>query len=149
LSKIKAESVASLCVANSTIGAEFGKQRSDFGIPNLEYLMNDLMNKTLLCGLGLASLTKDSIEKSVDDLLKRAKISEEEGRKLAKDLLRRSNRAREALEKQVDPAAHEALQHLNVPKIISGRLKEATPAQTRSKTNRRPKAGTKTSNRKR
>ena len=55
----------------------------------------------MLCGLGLASLTKDAIQKSADDLVKQSKISEEEGRRLVKDLQRHSAQAQKALEQML------------------------------------------------
>ncbi|HTW95123.1 MAG TPA: hypothetical protein VMD30_10035 [Tepidisphaeraceae bacterium] len=104
--------------------------------------MSDLMSKALLCGLGLASLTKDAIQKTAEDLVKQSKISEEEGRKLVKDLQRKSAQAQKALEKHVDSAVHETLRHLNLPAIISDRLKGASAAgRAAGKTRRRGAAG--------
>lgn len=90
--------------------------------------MSDVMNKALLCGLGLASLTKEAIHKAAEDLVRRSRISEEEGRRLVKDLAQRSKKAREALEKEVDAAVHEAFQHLDPAAIIKDRLKNGKPA---------------------
>ena len=56
--------------------------------------MSDTISKALLCGLGLASLTKDAIQKTAEDLVNQSKISEEEGRKLVKDLQRRSKQCK-------------------------------------------------------
>jgi polyhydroxyalkanoate synthesis regulator phasin len=111
--------------------------------------MSDLLSRTLLCGLGLASLTKDAIQRIVDELVRQSKISEEEGRKLLKDLQRRSKLAQEALEKQIDSAAHEALQHLNLPTIISERVKDADSAGKAAKKNRRRGAASKAATHKR
>jgi polyhydroxyalkanoate synthesis regulator phasin len=108
--------------------------------------MSDLLSKALLCGLGLASLTKDAIQKAVEDLIRRSKISEEEGRKLVKDLQRRSTLAQKALEKQIDSATHKALQHLNLPTIISDRLKDADSAGKGARKSRRRGAASKAAN---
>lgn len=99
--------------------------------------MSEVMSKALLCGLGLASLTKDAIQKTAENLVKQSKISEEEGRKFAKDLERRSKQARTALEKEVDTAVHKMLQHLDLAAIINDRLKDAKPA---AKENGKPAA---------
>lgn len=101
--------------------------------------MSDLMSKALLCGLGLASLTKDAIQRTVADLIRQSKISEEEGRRMVKDLQRRSTRAQKALEKQVDAATHDALQHLNLPTIISNRVNDADSARKGAVKTRRPR----------
>ena len=91
--------------------------------------MNDLLSKALLSGLGLASLTRDSIQKSVEDLVNRSKLSEEEGRKVVKDLQRRSVQARKSLEKEVDSTVHKLFEHVNLPAIINDRVKGAKPAK--------------------
>ena len=95
--------------------------------------MSEVMSKALLCGLGLASLTKDAIQKTVEDLVKQSKISEEEGRKVAKDLQRRSKQAQTVLEKEVDSAVHNVFQHLDLAAIINDRLKDAKPAAKAAK----------------
>ena len=95
--------------------------------------MSDAISKALLCGLGLASLTKDAIQKTVEDLVKQSKISEEEGRKLVKDLPRRSKKAQKALEKEVDAEVHKLFQNLDLSAIINDRLKDAKPAAKTAK----------------
>ena len=99
--------------------------------------MNDGISKALLCGLGLASLTKDAIQKTVEDLVKRSKITEEEGKKLIKGLQQRSKQARGALEKQVDKAVHKVFEHLDLSAIINDRLKGAKPKAAKKSRRRR------------
>jgi polyhydroxyalkanoate synthesis regulator phasin len=79
-----------------------------------ELTMSDLISRALLCGLGLASLTKDAIQKTAEDLIDRSNLSEEEGRKLVKDLQKRSIQAQKALEKKVETAVHKALKNLDM-----------------------------------
>jgi len=76
--------------------------------------VSDLINRALLCGLGLANLTKDAIKKTAEELVDQSKISEEEGRKLVKDLQRRSAQAEKALEKKVETTVHKVLKSLNL-----------------------------------
>lgn len=103
--------------------------------------MSDLINRALLCGLGLASLTKDAIQKTAEDLVSQSKISEAEGRKLMKELQRRSTQAQKALEKHVDAAVHKVFENLNIPAIINDRLKETkAPRKAPRKPRRRAKA---------
>jgi polyhydroxyalkanoate synthesis regulator phasin len=89
--------------------------------------MNDLISKALLSGLGLASLTKDAIKKTVEDLVKKSNLSEEEGRRLVKDLHRRSMKAQKALEKTVETAVNKLLKNLHVA-IVSDRSRLAKAA---------------------
>jgi polyhydroxyalkanoate synthesis regulator phasin len=76
--------------------------------------VSDLITKALLCGLGLASLTKDAIQKTAEDLISQSSISEEEGRKLVEDLHRRAKQAQKALEKKIDEAVTKALKNLKL-----------------------------------
>ena len=99
--------------------------------------MSDLISKALLCGIGLASLTKDAIQKSVEDLIAQSKISEEEGRRLVKELHQRSTRAQKSLEKHVDSAVHKVLTNLDVTGMIVDRLQGTKTAKKR--THKRPR----------
>lgn len=90
--------------------------------------MSEVISKALLCGLGLASLTKDAIQKTAEDLVKRSKISEDEGRRLVKELQKRSKLAQAALERHVDRALHKAFEDLDVAALINERLKDTKPA---------------------
>ena len=99
--------------------------------------MSDLISRGLLCGLGLASLTKDAIQKTAQDLVNKSKISEEEGKRLMKDLQRRSTEAQKALEKHVDAAVHMVFDNLNVATIINDRLNQKKAPAKAAKTSRR------------
>ena len=57
--------------------------------------MSEVISKALLCGLGLASLTKDAIQKTAEDLVKQSKISEDEGRRMVKELQKRSKQRKQ------------------------------------------------------
>jgi len=92
--------------------------------------LSDLISRALLCGLGLASLTKDAIRKTAEDLVDQSKLSEEEGRRLVKELQRRSTQAQKALEKKVEIAVHKVLKNFNL-EIIKDRPKEAKAAVKR------------------
>ena len=76
--------------------------------------MSDLISRALLCGLGLASLSKQAVTKTVEDLVDQSKISEAEGRRLVKDWQRRSTEAQKALEKKVETNVKKVLKHLNL-----------------------------------
>jgi polyhydroxyalkanoate synthesis regulator phasin len=82
--------------------------------------MSDMFTKALLSGLGLASLTKDAIKKTVEDLVDRSKISEEEGRRLVKDFQRRSTETQKDVEKKVKTAVNKVLKNLNLEVVSAG-----------------------------
>ncbi len=77
--------------------------------------MFDLLKKTILTGIGIASLTKDKIEELGKKISEESKLSAEEGKKLVNDLLKQSEKAREDLENQVQKLVKIALEKLDIP----------------------------------
>lgn len=60
--------------------------------------VRDIIERTLLVGMGAATLTKDRLEKITDEFVRRGQLSSEEGRELVEDLTERSRKeARSAL----------------------------------------------------
>lgn len=76
--------------------------------------MNELISKTILSGLGFASLTRDAIRKTAKDLVKRSKLSEAEGRRLVKDFQQQAAHVEKVLGKKVDVAVRKALKQLDL-----------------------------------
>lgn len=77
--------------------------------------MFDILKKTMLFGAGLASMTREKMEKFVDEMVKRGEISEKEGRELVDDLIARSKKVRQDFEESVTRAVAKALEKLNIP----------------------------------
>ena len=77
--------------------------------------MSDLIKKTILTGLGVASLTKEKAEKLVKDLIKEGEVSKGEGSKLVKELLKKAKENKNAIEKQVEKTVHNVLKKLDIP----------------------------------
>ena len=77
--------------------------------------MSDLIKKTILTGLGIASLTKEKAEKLVKDLIKEGEVSEGEGSKLVKDLLEKVEDNKKTIEKQVEDTVKNVLKKINIP----------------------------------
>jgi polyhydroxyalkanoate synthesis regulator phasin len=60
--------------------------------------LRDVIEKTLLLGLGAAALTRDSVQRVADEFVRRGQLSAEEGREMVEDLAVRSREeARSAL----------------------------------------------------
>jgi polyhydroxyalkanoate synthesis regulator phasin len=78
-------------------------------------VMIDLLRKTVLIGIGLAYMTKDRIEEVAKSLSEESNLTEEEGRKLAKDLLNQSEEAKRNLETRIDRVVKSALGRLDIP----------------------------------
>jgi len=75
-------------------------------------MSDNLLKKGIYIGLGLASLTKDKLAAVAAEVAKSAKLSEEEGRKLAGDLETESQKARDQLKAQVDSLVEAAAKRL-------------------------------------
>ena len=80
--------------------------------------MLELMKKSLYVGLGLAALTKETVEKVGKEIAKSAKLSEEEGRKLTEYLETESKKARESLKATVDKMVESAVLKLPCVKKV-------------------------------
>ncbi|MBW1775327.1 MAG: polyhydroxyalkanoate synthesis regulator [Deltaproteobacteria bacterium] len=76
--------------------------------------MFDLIKKTMLTGVGLASLTKDKVEKLAKELAKKGKLSEEEGKKLVEDLSKKSEKAKKDLEAQIEGVVKNTMEKMNL-----------------------------------
>jgi len=77
--------------------------------------MFDLLKKTMLTGIGIASMTKDKIEELGKKISAESKLTEEEGKKMVNDLLKQSEKAREDLENQVQKLVKKSLEKLDIP----------------------------------
>jgi polyhydroxyalkanoate synthesis regulator phasin len=65
-------------------------------------VMLDVFEKSLLFSLGAASLTKNKVEDLFGDLVKQAKLSPEEGRKVMDNILDQGKKANEELTERIE-----------------------------------------------
>ncbi|MDY6904979.1 MAG: phasin family protein [Thermodesulfobacteriota bacterium] len=77
--------------------------------------MIDLVKKMMFAGIGLALKTKDEVEDLAGDLVKRAELSENEGKKFVNDFLKRYDESREKLEERVDQTVKDVLSKADIP----------------------------------
>ena len=63
--------------------------------------MLELVRKTFLAGLGLATLTKEKIEEIVDELVKQGEIAEQDRRRVMDDLLSRAREEQQRLTQKI------------------------------------------------
>jgi polyhydroxyalkanoate synthesis regulator phasin len=77
--------------------------------------MQPKMKKALLTGLGLAALTKKEIEKTINQAAVKKGLSQTEGEKLAKELLRKMEKRNKAVADQLADMVKKALKALNIP----------------------------------
>ncbi len=76
--------------------------------------MIDLIKKTMLAGVGLAAMTIEKVEELAKDLTEKGKLSEKEGNELLDDLLKRSKRAKEDLDKKIENVVMKVLNKMDV-----------------------------------
>jgi len=74
-----------------------------------------LLKKTALVGIGIASMTKDKIEKLGKQIAKESDLSEKEGREFVDDLIKQSEKTRNKLEKKVEKTVKDTLKKMNIP----------------------------------
>ncbi len=89
-------------------------------------VMTSFLRKTILSGLGAFLVTKESVEKLVDELTRRGELSREEAPGFLKDMLNRaeqnSRKIEEEIRKRVDKTVHSLFPHLHRLDEINARL---------------------------
>jgi len=77
--------------------------------------MLDFLKKMVWIGAGLAVLTKEKIEETVHEIVKKGQLSEQEGKELINDLIEKSKKVKKDLGEKVETTVRETLQRLNIP----------------------------------
>lgn len=76
--------------------------------------MLDLIKKIMMTGVGMAAMTKEKIEELANEIAKKSKLSEKEGKKLINDLSKRSDTAKKDLESLVEKNVKNIMKKLNI-----------------------------------
>ena len=77
--------------------------------------MLDLAKRVILTGVGLGLVAKDKIDEAIERICEENELTEEESRKLAKELLDESKEARQKLIDLINKATKEVLTSLDIP----------------------------------
>jgi polyhydroxyalkanoate synthesis regulator phasin len=77
--------------------------------------MFDLLKKSVYAAIGVAVMTRETVEELGRRIANEAKLSESEGRQFVDELLRKSEETRAAMEKMVNESVSSTLKKLNVP----------------------------------
>ena len=77
--------------------------------------MFDILKKTYLFGLGLASLTREKAEEIVDDLVKRGEVAEKDRSKVLDDVLHRVQEEQEKLFHTVRDFVKKTVHEMGLP----------------------------------
>jgi polyhydroxyalkanoate synthesis regulator phasin len=78
-------------------------------------MMKDLAKKGFSLGLGLLVMTKEQVEKAVDELVKKGKISADESKKMVNRLIEAGEKERERLDEVLREKVKKILSELDVP----------------------------------
>lgn len=78
--------------------------------------MIDLLRRTYLAGLGLASLTGEKIEEIVEDLVKKGEVAEKDRKKLVEELIAKGREQREQLTESVKDTVQKVVYELKIPR---------------------------------
>jgi polyhydroxyalkanoate synthesis regulator phasin len=77
--------------------------------------MLDLARRAILTGVGLGLVAKDRIDEAVQGIREENNLTEEESRKLARELLDQSEDARRKLSDLIEKTTQDLLARLDVP----------------------------------
>lgn len=77
-------------------------------------MMKDWMKKGMAAGLGLAVISKERIEKTVQELVKRGEMTPSASRELLDQLIARGEQEQQALEGAIQKQVQKTLQDWNV-----------------------------------
>ncbi len=76
--------------------------------------MADFFEKTMLAGLGALHVTKEQLEKWVDDLVEKGKVTRDEAPKVIKELFSKAEENRRALEARINSGIENAVTKVNL-----------------------------------
>lgn len=77
--------------------------------------MKDLLSKGLALGLGLAVVSKEQIEKLVDELVKKGEVSTAESRELVRELFEKGEAEKKEMNARIHEQVEKLLKELNIP----------------------------------
>jgi len=78
--------------------------------------MEDLIKKFVYTGVGLASLTAEKLQKSIDKLVDEDKISEKEGRKRVDEFFQKTESKKKSFETQINKIIKEVISKFDFSK---------------------------------
>ncbi len=78
-------------------------------------MIRDFVNKTFSMGIGAAVMSKEQIDKLVDEMVKKGDVSQAESKQFANDLYNKGEQARQEMEQQVNLKVKQRLAELDLP----------------------------------
>lgn len=78
-------------------------------------MMDNLIKKVLYTGVGIVAATTERLQNSIDELVEKGKISEEEGKKVVDDVVKNAETQRPQLEGRFKRMVDAAFDKMNLP----------------------------------
>lgn len=82
----------------------------------LPIIMEDLIKKFVYTGVGIASLTAEKLQKSIDKLVDEEKISENEGKKIVDEFFEKTESKKKDIESQISKITEEVINKFDFSK---------------------------------
>lgn len=76
--------------------------------------MIDLVKKSMLTGLGIASITKEKVEDLAKEMIKQGNVSEQEGRKFVEEMMGYAEKTKKDIEKYIDNKIDNTIEKLDL-----------------------------------
>ncbi|MHB8842068.1 MAG: phasin family protein [Candidatus Aquicultor sp.] len=77
--------------------------------------ITDIIRRTLLVGIGAASLTADRAQELVNDLVERGEITRDQAKTMVRDLMSRGTEARNQLRDMIKAEVRKAIDEADIP----------------------------------
>ena len=75
----------------------------------------DFVKKSMVIGVGLATLTREKVEQTINELIEKGEMSEKEGKDAVDDLMKKSKEVTKGLTEKVEKIVADTLEKLNIP----------------------------------
>ena len=79
--------------------------------------MEDIIKKVLYTGVGIATVTAEKLQETVDEWVGKGKVSEEEGKKIVDDFWVKVDNRKNEIEEKVKEMFENAANKVNIPTI--------------------------------
>ena len=111
--------------------------------------MEDLIKKFLYTGVGLASITAEKFQSSIEKLVDENKITSDEGKKIVSDFFKKTESKKEDLESSLKKVSEDVIAKFDFSKSkefkrLETRIAKLEAELRKSKSGRTTKAGTST-----
>jgi len=105
--------------------------------------MEDSLKKLVYAGVGFAAQATEKLEKSIEDLVNKGKIEEEEGEKIVSEFISKSEKRKEDLEAKIKTTTEDVLSKFKLPilseikdlqkrvAVLEKELSKKTPAKAK------------------